>query len=226
MVNRCRRHFAAALCCVVSFSLSSASLALPSSEPPSLSPEAVAQLGRDGQPYLLVQANSTTPVSSGLAADRYFISYVGGPSSEAAQKAVAALRKKGSKQVFWLSGTPEDWRQAGLHFPSDPMPLGLVTMTPAELASALKSENDVQVIDLRAKEATGREAFPNVLSYLPHELQALSTELSRRQWLVLIDAGDRVAVPMAEGLLAKGYRQVVVLEGGYPAWAAYQRKSR
>jgi len=226
MASRCWRHLAAGLCSLVSLSLPSASLALPSSQSFVMSPEAVAQLGRDGQPYLLVQAKSTAPLATELAADLHFISYTGGPSTEAAQKTVVALRKKGIKQAFWLSGTPEDWRQAGLHFPSDPMPVGLVTITPAELASALTSENDVQVIDLRSKEAAAREAFPNVLSYLPHELQEPPKDLSKRQWLVLIDAGNRVAMPVAEGLLAKGYHQVVVLEGGYPAWAAYHRKSR
>lgn len=220
------RHFAAVLCSFVSLSLPGASLALPSSQSSAMSPEGVAQLRRDGQSYLLVQAKNTAPQASELSPDLYFISYTGGPSTEDAQKTVAALRKKGIKQAYWLSGTPEDWRQAGLRFPSDPMPLGLVTITPAELASALKSENDVQVIDLRSKEAAGREAFPNVLSYLPHELQEPSKELPKRQWLVLIDDGNRVAMPVAEALMAQGYRQVVVLEGGFPAWAAYQRKNR
>lgn len=190
-----------------------------------ISPEGVQQLAAKGVPYLLINADrSDASVSPAQGVRRIY--YTLGPSSRAARQRVlqerqartgtAAAEEKLASQR--LTGTPLDWQAAGLKLEHGLL-LRPLAIAPRQLGEALKDGVDLQLVDLRADSQGRAEAsLPGAMRMLPHQLEADSGLLAKRRWVVLVDAGDRVAEPVAERLFAKGYTLIAVLDGGYPAW--------
>lgn len=190
-----------------------------------ISPEGVQQLAAKGVPYLLLNADRPDMSASPASGVRR-IYYTLGPSSRAARQRVLQERQAGTGTAAAeeklasqrLTGTPLDWQAAGLKLEHG-LPLRPLAIAPRQLGEALKDGVDLQLVDLRAdRPGRAEPSLPGAMRILPHQLEADSGLLAKRRWVVLVDAGDRVAAPVAEHLFAKGYSLIAVLDGGYPAW--------
>jgi rhodanese-related sulfurtransferase len=204
-----------------------------------ISPEGVRALAGVNQPFLLLDASESGRAKDSPSAQTRRIYYTNGPSFRAAQAAVmrdrnasasaAAINETGVPGSQRLTGTPLDWRRAGLQFIGDPFPSRPLQLTPRQLSEALKDGADLQVIDLRpmplgagsgANDAQAAPFVEQALRLMPHEVDSELPKLSKQRWIVLVDAGGQVAVPIAESMYQRGFSLVTVLQGGWPAWVA------
>lgn len=196
-------------------------------QPLEISPEGVQKLGATNTPFVLLDADERDTSRSAANAPIRRIYYTLGPWSRSAQNKVQQDRKANAganpeAEKFAsqrLAGTPLDWVNVGLKFDRSPLPSRPLSISPKQLGDAIKDGVDLQIIDLRPVDA-GSEAslVPGARRVLPHQLDNDPGLLAKQRWIVLVDAGNRVAQPFADRLFAKGYVLIAVLDGGYPAW--------
>lgn len=97
------------------------------------------------------------------------------------------------------------------------------TITPQQLRQMLDDGGEIAVLDVREEGVYSRDGHllmvSNVpLSVLELRVRALAPRLATR--IVVCDGGEGLAARAAEKLIAGGYRDVQVLDGGAPAWKA------
>ncbi|WP_431112952.1 rhodanese-like domain-containing protein [Variovorax paradoxus] len=207
--------------------------------PVEISPEGVVALVGVQQPFLLLDASDPDRAKEAQGTSARRIYFTKEPSFRAAHAAVIRDRLAGSTAVRVnepgipgsqrLTGTPLDWRRAGLKFHGDPVPSRPLQLTPRQLSEALKDGVDLQVIDLRplpprvGASATDTQTAPfadSALRMMPHEIDSELPKLSKLRWIVLVDGGGQAAMPIAENMHQRGFSLVAVLQGGWPAWVA------
>jgi hypothetical protein len=97
------------------------------------------------------------------------------------------------------------------------------TITPQQLRQMLNDGGEIAVLDVREEGVYSRDGHllmvSNVpLSVLELRVRALLPRMATR--IVVCDGGEGLAAMAAQKLIAGGYRDVSVLEGGTPAWKA------
>lgn len=204
--------------------------------PVEITPEAVLALQSNGVAHILIDAQQVTRQAAPPAKDVRLVYFTMGPSSRAAHEAVLRDRKASTPRESSqrLVGTPLDWSRLGLLFSDGNSPKieHPTVISTKDLSDAIKDGADLQLVDLRpasppsslpnlAPTVTATPpSLPGATNLLPHQLDAELPKFSKSRWIVLIDDGNRVALPIAERIFQKGYTLVCILDGGYPAWVS------
>ena len=97
--------------------------------------------------------------------------------------------------------------------------LAYTVVNPDELRRRLAHGETFSIVDARSDDAYGAsgQTVASAIRIRPDDLQRRKNEIPRGRTLLLV-ADDDVAESMAMGLLADGYTDVWLIEGGFDAW--------